>query len=120
MLQVKNHLMGLAGLLDKVQITGQSHLPKIKLEIELLEEEVTAFGGWDKVTSLKVVGKNYTFPATQDDDERILGYPPVGWEDDYNREQLQGVPVEALETQFNLRPGGRRRRVRVDTRLLNN
>jgi hypothetical protein len=45
MLQVKNHLMGLVGLLDKVHITGQSHLPKIKLEIELLEEEVTAFGG---------------------------------------------------------------------------
>jgi hypothetical protein len=62
------------------------------------------------VTSLKVVGKNYTLPATPDDDERILGYPPVGWDEDFNREPLQGVPEEALETRFNLRPGGRRRR----------
>ncbi len=106
--------MGLAGLLDKSHVTGQSHLPKIKHEVELLEEEVTAFGGWNMVTSFNVVGKNYTLPAPQDGEERRPGYPPVGWDDDFAREQLQGVEVEELETRYNLRVGGRRRRRVID------
>ena len=51
--------MTLAGRVDKISSKGDSHAPKIKAEVDLLEAEVASLlGGWPSVVGVSVSGKN--------------------------------------------------------------
>ena len=69
--------MTLAGRVDKTISKGDSHAPKIKAEVELLEAEVALLpGGWPSVRGVSVLGKNIqVLPTPSPQQPALAAYP---------------------------------------------
>ena len=71
--------MTLAGRVDKISSKGDSHAPKIKAEVDLLEAEVASLpGGWPSVVGVSVSGKKvqvHATPTAQQPALPVAAYP---------------------------------------------
>ena len=71
--------MTLAGRVDKISSKSDSHAPKIKAEVDVLEAEVASLpGGWPSVVGVSVLGKNdqvHASPTAQHPALPVAAYP---------------------------------------------